>query len=360
MVNLKNMLQKIVVKRIKFMSKKYFLLSFVLFLMLFKVDIASASVVLSWANPVDTDYTQVVIYRGSTAISTPTGTPLAVVDGTTTSTYRDSDVQPSTVYVYTLFTRDIDGVYSDPQSITFTTAAAPTVSSSRGGGGGGGGSRNTVQTTIQQCPTGITSSGQTVFTRNLTIGSRGDDVKALQVLLNKIGFIIASSGNGSVGNESTYFGPATKDAVIRFQNAYASEILVASGVSKATGFVGPATIKKLNSLNNSSSSSSGATVQCIPNVNNTNGTQVNNVNPISGTVFTRNLTVGSRGDDVKALQVFLNSRGFKVALTGNGSVGKESTYFGPATKTALAKFQAANGITPASGYFGPKTRAIIK
>jgi peptidoglycan hydrolase-like protein with peptidoglycan-binding domain len=75
--------------------------------------------------------------------------------------------------------------------------------------------------------------------------------------------------------------------------------------------------------------------------------------------FTRDLTLGSSGSDVTALQKFLNSHGFMVAASGPGSAGMETTLFGGMTKAALAKFQAAHGIMPASGYFGPKTRAAV-
>ena len=74
----------------------------------------------------------------------------------------------------------------------------------------------------------------------------------------------------------------------------------------------------------------------------------------------RNLTTNTRGTDVKTLQQFLNSQGFSVSKTGAGSVGKETTLFGPATKQALIKFQVKNGIKPAVGYFGPVTKAFIK
>ncbi len=79
----------------------------------------------------------------------------------------------------------------------------------------------------------------------------------------------------------------------------------------------------------------------------------------SSAEFTRDLTIGSKGDDVKALQQFLNGQGFKVTSSGVGSPGNESTYFGSLTKAALAKYQAANGISPASGYFGSITRARV-
>lgn len=77
------------------------------------------------------------------------------------------------------------------------------------------------------------------------------------------------------------------------------------------------------------------------------------------TTFSRNLTVGSTGSDVKALQQYLNAKGYEVASSGPGSAGMETSRFGPATKAALAKFQAAVGISPASGYFGAKTRAYV-
>jgi len=60
---------------------------------------------------------------------------------------------------------------------------------------------------------GSTTGGTTYnFTRDLTLGSTGDDVKALQQFLNSKGFTVAASGAGSVGNESTYFGTLTQSA----------------------------------------------------------------------------------------------------------------------------------------------------
>ncbi len=64
----------------------------------------------------------------------------------------------------------------------------------------------------------------------------------------------------------------------------------------------------------------------------------------------RDLSVGSRGAGVTALQSRLIAEGF---LDINNPTG----YFGPLTKTALAEYQQANGIDPASGYYGPITRS---
>lgn len=68
--------------------------------------------------------------------------------------------------------------------------------------------------------------------------------------------------------------------------------------------------------------------------------------------YTRNLTIGSKGSDVSALQSFLISKGFSIPAGATG-------YFGIQTRTALAGYQSTNGITPAVGFFGPLTRGRL-
>lgn len=78
-----------------------------------------------------------------------------------------------------------------------------------------------------------------------------------------------------------------------------------------------------------------------------------------GAFFSRDLTVGDTGPDVQALQEFLNQNNFPVAQTGPGSPGNETQYFGTETQSALAAWQTANNVSPASGYYGPITRGMI-
>jgi uncharacterized delta-60 repeat protein len=73
----------------------------------------------------------------------------------------------------------------------------------------------------------------------------------------------------------------------------------------------------------------------------------------------RSISVGAVGVDVLELQRFLNNNNFLVSNTGVGSKGKETRYFGTATRNALVRFQKAVGITPAVGYFGPVTKKYI-
>lgn len=88
------------------------------------------------------------------------------------------------------------------------------------------------------------------------------------------------------------------------------------------------------------------------------GSALANASP--NAAFNRNLTIGSQGDDVRALQVFLNTHGYVLASTGPGSSGNETSVFGGLTRSALIKYQQAKGISPAAGYFGPLTRAAVR
>ncbi|MBP6912673.1 MAG: peptidoglycan-binding protein [Candidatus Pacebacteria bacterium] len=106
----------------------------------------------------------------------------------------------------------------------------------------------------------------------------------------------------------------------------------------------------------------------IRNTQNTN-TSINNQTPSTPTPlpptsqpkfqFTKNLKYRDRNNDVLELQKFLNNNDFPISMSGVASKGFETTYFGLATRNALIKFQKANNIKPAIGYFGVITRGVV-
>ena len=125
---------------------------------------------------------------------------------------------------------------------------------------------NNVQTSLSGgTPTtgGSTSTASVcpyTWSTNLTTGSAGADVLALQKFLNSDSATqIASSGIGSAGQESDYFGSLTKAAVAKFQNKYASEILTPVGLSVGTGYLGASSRAKANSLCSSAPTTGGDT-----------------------------------------------------------------------------------------------------
>lgn len=70
----------------------------------------------------------------------------------------------------------------------------------------------------------------------------------------------------------------------------------------------------------------------------------------SAYVFTRSLTIGSKGADVTALQVYLIGAGHAIPAGATG-------YFGAQTAAAVAAWQMSAGVMPAVGYFGPVSQA---
>lgn len=157
-----------------------------------------------------------------------------------------------------------------------------------------------------------------LFTRPLTIGSSGDDVSQLQQILSDKDFF-----NFEI---TGYFGKITQNAVAAFQRANKLDPI---------GFVGPATRALLNEIlangadENISASSPKAQI----------------------VTFNNPLSLGMKNDEVARLQTFLKDKGYFTypEITG---------FYGPATVSAVKKFQIANNID-ALGNVGPLTRAKL-
>ncbi|MDD4804170.1 MAG: metallophosphoesterase [Candidatus Pacebacteria bacterium] len=180
-----------------------------------------------------------------------------------TNAWQDTDLSCGRTYTYNVKYRNANGVETNSISIDASTSRCR---SSGGGGGGGGGSVTKTVTPITtssidilallaqleallgqqssisniqiQDPVSV-GSGKNQFYRDLYVGISGEDVLQLQKFLNSIGYIIAVTGPGSVGNESMYFGNLTKQALSRWQ--------LANGLPN-TGYFGPMSRGKINPI----------------------------------------------------------------------------------------------------------------
>lgn len=186
-----------------------------------------------------------------------------------------------------------------------------------------------------------------ILSKALKIGDYSNDAKTLQQFLNNNGFTVSAAGAGSPGKESIYFGKLTSAALIKFQQQYLQQI----GINSSSGALDEKTRLFINSLATPASFSS-APASGIP----------------ANFKFNVNLRYGQTSPDVKYLQIILNSDpDTKVASSGAGSPGKESSYFGRLTYNAAVKFQRkyANHIsqgkqlTSSAGLVGPATRAQL-
>ena len=170
-----------------------------------------------------------------------------------------------------------------------------------------------------------------IFNNDLRFGDTGQEVTELQKRLRSEGFF------GGIVNG--VFDEATLAAVMRYQDAHRGDILEPIGLAHSTGFVGPYTRASLNgtSVGKVLGQSTGST----------------------GVVFDRNLTVGSQGSDVRALQERLADEGlYSGPITG---------YFGQITFAAVVAYQEKYrdeiltplGLTEGTGFVGIMTRAHL-
>jgi peptidoglycan hydrolase-like protein with peptidoglycan-binding domain len=220
---------------------------------------------------------------------------------------------------------NIGGTSTASGPLTFTLSSAPVVVASGGGGGGGGfsgGGGGSVPQNVSPSTTVTSTLVKTLPVKNLSLGSTGYEVLYVQNFLNSHGFKVAEKGAGSPGMESVYFGPATINALKKFQKA--------QGLS-VTGTLNEETTARINELDK---------VQPFKKQN--------------SATFSKNLSLGSKGTEVSELQKKLKFEGFYSGpIDGN---------FGNQTKLAVAKYQKAKKIKTtksSSGVIGPITRALL-
>jgi len=186
------------------------------------------------------------------------------------------------------------------------------------------------------------------ITKNLSIGTNDREVRLVKQVLAQEKLLDPSA-------TSDYFGTQTAAAVKKFQEKYRSEVLTPAGLRFGTGIVGVRTRKKMNEILGKVASSPAA-ADVAPS-----GAE------IAVTPFSITLKAGITHPDVKKLQRYLNNSGFPVALSGPGSFGNETTYYGPATAQAIVRFQkskqsdilARGGESKPNGTFDQATARLV-
>lgn len=309
--------------------------------------VASGSTInLTWSNPFEGDFASSTIRRST--IDFPTSvTDGTAVTSTVATSYTDQSLADDTYY-YSIFAADITGNSSiqATSSATVDTYVAPTVPATSSGGGGGFSS--VAPSAANAVPLGFSVSNG--FSKDTAVSVSSPTVK-LQLNANP----------STVRGYAASLDPSFKNANIIPLNASGEAVVSIPNVA------GTYTVYlKYYSTTGQSSNVISQTVTYTPLQN-----QASVSAPVTKAkatpTFARILQQGDRGADVKALQVFLNTRGFIVVKNGPGSPGNETPFFGPATTKAVKKFQEANknvilkpyNLEKGTGIFGAKMREFI-
>jgi peptidoglycan hydrolase-like protein with peptidoglycan-binding domain len=136
---------------------------------------------------------------------------------------------------------------------------------------------------ILLCGFFTTAASAEVLSTTLRFGDNGSQVFLLQQLLNQSPDTeVATSGIGSPGMESSYFGAKTLDAVKRYQNKYSAEILVPAGLAVPSGIVGPLTLAMLQKgVSASATTSAGTATSAPPTVSTSSAAIASSTSPIN-------------------------------------------------------------------------------
>ncbi len=187
-------------------------------------------------------------------------------------------------------------------------------------------------------PEGVLPPKLTLFPKDLSLGSVGDDVRILQKHLRGIGYF--------EGPETGYFGEGTTKSVFEFQKA---EKIVASLDDFGAGIFGPKTRRALEK----------AVTQGYTAKEETPGEEkvLKKVHPLRTSKLTPGIGEKSSGNEVKRLQMVLRSLGYYSGpLTG---------VYDEKTVDSVLSFQKEYGVISkdsekGAGFYGPKTHETLK
>lgn len=184
-------------------------------------EIVSAGIKLTWKNPTQ-DFNHSKVYRSEKLGSSG---DLVAAEVFSNSFLDKVSIAGGKIYYYTV--RAVDAAGNESSNSNQLAYSAQ------------GSSLAVGTSTTLLLPPGQVSSG--LISRQLSLGSTGEDVTALQKALKYDGFY-------ATGPITGYYGKLTQNAVFRFQNYYKAELLIPNGYKKGTGIVGAITAKKINEI----------------------------------------------------------------------------------------------------------------
>lgn len=205
-----------------------------------------------------TDYTLASGTATILAGATTTTIPLTIIN--------DSSVESDETVVISLSSPS-NATLGSNISLTYTITNDDVASSSGGGVGANGpivGALNSgiknpviintqVVTSTENMDACIAVAPQlntasAAFNKNLVFKQTDAGVKVLQVFLNQNNFIVAKKGEGSIGQENTYFGAGTQHSLKSFQTVYSKVITAYFGPIQKTGTLDKPTRDFINSI----------------------------------------------------------------------------------------------------------------
>lgn len=234
-----------------------------------------------------------------------------------------NSLQSNTLYHYRVISKDASNNTSTSTDYTFTTPNNSSVINSSSSSS----QRRLQSVRLTKLSTNSNPQLNEIIniTRDLKKGDYGNDVKLLQNYLIFINLLDTNSNTG-------YFGNFTEQAMKKLESSL--------GIQKTTGIYD----NQVRSLLMDQVLNSSEVAQ-------------------KSSRFEKTLKLGDSGEDVRRLQIFLNNNGFSVSVSGAGSKGRETDYFGLASYNALKRFQdfyreeilTPYNLTNGTGFFGYST-----
>ncbi len=255
-------------------------------------------IIFSWRNPQEVSFIRTIIVKKASSYPASPNDGQVVFEGHG-ETFTDTDLTDGTTYYYTVYAYDHAKNYSSGVKVSLAPRQGIT------------------EKVLYKNPEEVFNTPADHFTEVLRRGAKDIEVEHLQEILAR------DEGLYPEKLITGYFGGLTEQALKRFQKKY--------NLSQ-TGITDLPTQQKLNII-------SRGTVHLEV--------------PEDIILFNRDLSRGSQGEDVAALQRFLTYEGSYTHPIVDGN-------YGPITVQAVIKFQKKYGVKPSVGYFGYKTRHKIK